>query len=106
MKKMTVAMKQPAARTQAFQAGLMPVPVRLDVWVLIPALLLLSFGIVMVGSASIAIAEGQGASTYHYLFRHLIFIAAGVSLALMLKVIPMAFLERVSRGKQIGRAHV
>jgi cell division protein FtsW len=97
MKKMTVAMKQPAARTQAFQAGLMPVPVRLDVWVLIPALLLLSFGIVMVGSASIAIAEGQGASTYHYLFRHLVFIATGVSLALMLKVIPMAFLERMSR---------
>ena len=94
---MTVAMKQPAARTQAFQAGLMPVPVRLDVWVLLPALLLLSFGIVMVGSASIAIAEGQGASTYHYLFRHLVFIAAGVSLALMLKVIPMAFLERISR---------
>jgi cell division protein FtsW len=97
MKKMTVAMKQPAARTQAFQAGLMPVPVRLDVWVLLPALLLLSFGIVMVGSASIAIAEGQGASTYHYLFRHLVFIGAGVSLALMLKVIPMAFLERMSR---------
>ena len=90
-------MKQTAARTQAFQSGMMPVPVRLDVWVLLPALLLLSFGIVMVGSASIAIAEGQGASTYHYLLRHLVFIAAGVSLALMLKVIPMAFLERISR---------
>ena len=75
----------------------MPVPVRPDAWVLLPALLLLSIGIVMVGSASIAIAEGQGASTYHYLLRHLVFIAFGVSLALMLKVIPMAFLERVSR---------
>jgi hypothetical protein len=40
MKKMTVAMKQPAARTQAFQAGLMPVPVRLDVWVLLPDFLM------------------------------------------------------------------
>ena len=97
MKKMTAAMKQPGARSQAFQAGSMPVPVLPDAWVLLPALLLLSIGIVMVGSASIAIAEGQGASTYHYLLRHLLFIAVGVSLALVLKVIPMAFLERVSR---------
>jgi len=75
----------------------MPVPVLPDAWVLLPALLLLSIGIVMVGSASIAIAEGQGAGTYHYLLRHLLFIAIGVSLALVLKVVPMAFLERVSR---------
>jgi len=75
----------------------MPVPVRLDTWVLLPALFLLSIGIVMVGSASIAIAEGQGASTYHYLLRHLVFIAAGVFFAMMFKAIPMAFLERISR---------
>jgi len=75
----------------------MPAPVRLDSWVLLPALLLLSFGIIMVGSASIAIAEGQGASTYHYLIRHLIFIAAGVTLTWSLKIIPIAFLERISR---------
>jgi cell division protein FtsW len=97
MKKMTAAIKQPLNRSQAFQAGTVPVPVRPDSWVLLPALLLLSIGIVMVGSASIAIAEGQGASTYHYLLRHLIFIIAGVSLALTLKVIPVAFLERFSR---------
>jgi cell division protein FtsW len=90
-------MKQPGARNQAFQAGSMPVPVRLDNWVLLPALALLSIGIVMVGSASIAIAEGQGASTYHYLMRHLVFIAAGLFLASVLRVIPMAFFERVSR---------
>jgi cell division protein FtsW len=97
MKKMTAAMKQPGSRSQALQAGSMPVPVLPDAWVLLPALLLLSIGIVMVGSASIAIAEGHGASTYHYLLRHLLFIAVGISLALVLKVVPMAFLERVSR---------
>lgn len=75
----------------------MPVPIRADAWVLLPALLLLSIGIIMVGSASIAVAEGQGASPYHYLVRHLIFITAGVTLALSLKVIPIAFLERISR---------
>jgi cell division protein FtsW len=97
MKKMTAAMKPPDSRVQAFQAGTMQAPVHLDTWVLIPALLLLAMGIVMVGSASIAIAEGQGASSYHYLARHLIFIAAGVFIALSFRVIPMAFLERISR---------
>ena len=97
MRRITAAMKQPGARNQAFQNGSMPVPVRLDNWILLPALLLLSIGIVMVGSASIAIAEGQGASTYHYLMRHLVFIAAGIFLASALRVIPMAFFERVSR---------
>jgi cell division protein FtsW len=97
MKKMTLALKPSGSRSQAFQAGAAPVQVSLDTWVLLPALLLLSLGIVMVGSASIAIAEGQGASTYHYLLRHIIFISAGVSLALMFKFIPITFLERVSR---------
>jgi cell division protein FtsW len=97
MKKMTLALKPAGSRNQAFQAGTMPVPVSLDSWVLLPALLLLAIGIVMVGSASIAIAEGQGASTYHYLLRHIVFISAGVFLALTFKVIPIAFLERVSR---------
>jgi cell division protein FtsW len=97
MRKMTAAMKRTETRNQAYQAGSMPVPVRLDTWVLLPALLLLSIGIVMVGSASIAVAEGQGASLYHYVLRHLIFISVGVTLALSLKVIPIAFLERISR---------
>ncbi len=94
---MTAASKAPGARNQAFHASSMPVPVRLDNWILLPALLLLAFGIVMVGSASIAIAQGQGVSPYHYLLRHLIFIAAGTALALTLRVIPMAFFERISR---------
>jgi cell division protein FtsW len=97
MIKMTAAMKTSGRRNQAFQAGSMQIPVRPDSWVLLPALLLLSIGIVMVGSASIAIAEGQGASTYHYLLRHLVFITIGVALAFSLKVIPMAFFERISR---------
>ena len=86
-----------AVRNQAFQAGLTPLPVRPDSWVLIPALLLLATGVVMVGSASIAIAEGQGVASYHYLLRHLLYIAMGVALALSLRLIPMAFLERISR---------
>lgn len=89
--------RRAATRQQAFQAGLSPLPVRPDSWILIPALLLLAVGIVMVGSASIAIAEGQGVASYHYLFRHLLYIGLGVALALSLRVIPMVFLERISR---------
>jgi cell division protein FtsW len=97
MRKMTATVSHTGRKSQAFVAGSIPLPVRPDSWILIPALLLLATGIVMVGSASIAIAEGQGASTFHYLLRHLLFIAIGVLLAFSLKVIPIAFLERVSR---------
>ncbi len=64
---------------------------------LVPALLLLAIGVVMVGSASVAITEDQGVATYHYLLRHLVYISLGVLLALGLRVIPIAFLERMSR---------
>ncbi len=72
-------------------------PVYLDNWVLVPALLLLAAGIIMVGSASISIAENQGVSTYHYLLRHLIYIGIGIMLAMVFRTIPIALMERVSR---------
>lgn len=97
MKKRTGTVKYSGRKSQAFLAGSAPLPVRPDSWVLIPTLLLLSIGIVMVGSASIAIAEGQGVSVYHYLLRHLVFIFIGVLLAFSLRVIPVRFLERISR---------
>jgi len=84
-------------KRQARQSGSVDTPVRPDSWVLIPALLLVAIGIVMVGSASVAIAENQGVSTYHYLLRHLIYIFIGLLLATTFRVIPIAFLERVSR---------
>ena len=82
---------------QARHSASVAVAIRPDSWVLIPALLLLSIGIVMVGSASIAIAESQGVSSNYYLLRHLIYLFLGVLLAMMFRVIPIAFLERVSR---------
>src|SRR5210317_986039 len=97
MRKMISTSRHGSRKAQAFQAGRSPLPVRPDTWVLIPGLLLLSIGIIMVGSASIAIAEGQGMNSYHYLLRHLVFIAIGVGLALTLRVIPVAFFERISR---------
>jgi cell division protein FtsW len=97
MRRKTVTAKRSTARHQAFVPGSVPVSVAPDSWVLIPALVLLCIGIVMVGSASIAIAEQQGAAAHHYLARHLVFIFLGLVLASTLRVIPMAFLERISR---------
>ena len=67
MTKLTLSNRAASRQNQAYLAGQKALPVTLDNWVLLPALLLLSVGIVMVGSASIAVAEGQGASSYHYL---------------------------------------
>jgi cell division protein FtsW len=82
---------------QARQAGLPGQAAGLDSWVLIPALLLLAVGMVMVGSASISVAEGQHVSVYHYLLKHCIFIFIGVFLATSFRIIPIDFLERISR---------
>ncbi len=71
--------------------------VQVDPWLLVPVLLLVASGLVMVGSASIAIAQSQGVSTSYYLVRHIIYILLGLALASTLRVIPIAFLERISR---------
>jgi len=51
----------------------------------------------MVGSASIAIAESHGVSSHYYLVRHVMYIVLGLMLASTFRVIPVAFLERISR---------
>lgn len=71
--------------------------IQIDAWLLVPVLLLVACGLVMVGSASIAIAESHGVSTSHYLVRHIIYVLLGLMLAATFRVIPIAFLERISR---------
>ena len=97
MRRKAVTAKRGKPGSQAYLPGTLGHPVLLDSWVLIPALLLLAIGFIMVGSASIAIAEEAGASTYHYLMRHIIFVVIGVMLAYTMRIIPVAFLERISR---------
>jgi cell division protein FtsW len=82
---------------QARHAGTAPQRISPDYWILVPTLLLVCIGLVMVGSASVAIAEGQGVSSWHYLARHAVFIAMGVIVALSLRIIPISFFERISR---------
>ena len=54
---------------------------RFDGWLLGAACALACLGVVMVGSASIAIASDYGVGPFHYLMRHGFFLAVGAGLA-------------------------
>ena len=90
-------MNKKPGRQQARRGTHAYTAVQVDAWLLVPVLLLVASGLVMVGSSSIAIADGHGVSTYHYLVRHIIYILLGVMLASTFRVVPIAFLERISR---------
>jgi len=68
-----------------------------DLWLLIPVMLLIGIGVVMVGSASIAVAESQGMGAYHYVVRHVLYICLGLLLASSFRIVPISFLERICR---------
>lgn len=87
----------PGSKAQARLAGTAPVEISPDFWILVPSLLLICGGLVMVGSASVAVAETHGVSSWHYLVRHALFIAIGITLGMSLRIIPIAFFERISR---------
>ncbi len=72
-------------------------PGRLDPVLLLVAIALAAFGIVMVASSSIAVAEGAGSSPYYYLVRHLVFLALGGGLAALVLRIPLDFWQHNSR---------
>lgn len=68
-----------------------------DPYLLGASIALAAFGLLMVASSSIAVAEGAGASPFYYLTRHMVFLALGVSLAGAAMFIPLAKWERNSR---------
>ncbi len=82
---------------QAYRGSRLYRPIPVDGWLLVPVLLLVACGLVMVGSASIAIAESHGVNSYYYLVRHAIYLLVGLMLALVFRQIPIDFLERISR---------
>ena len=90
-------MKKQVSQQQARRGSRLNRSIKVDNWLLIPVLLLVASGLVMVGSASIAIAESHGVATYYYLLRHLIYIVLGVILASSFRSIPIDFLERIRR---------
>jgi len=70
---------------------------RYDGWLLGIACVLACLGVVMVGSASIAIAEGRDAGPFYYLIRHVVFLAIGVGLAVVAMRTEMKTIEQYSQ---------
>jgi cell division protein FtsW len=94
---MKLSLANSSGKVQARPAGTAPVRISPDFWILVPALLLVCCGLVMVGSASVAVAEGHGVNSWYYLARHAVFIVIGITIAMSLRIIPISFLERISR---------
>ena len=70
---------------------------RFDAWLLCIALALTGLGVVMVASASMPYAMSSGYSPFHYLTRHLIFLAMGIAIGLVLTRVEMKRIEQHSQ---------
>lgn len=73
------------------------VPGDLDVPLVLAALGLAAFGLVMVASSSMAIAEGSGGDALQQATKHLVFLGIGLGVAIVVLTTPLAWLERHSR---------
>lgn len=85
--------------TQALPSGARanaPAIVLPDRVLLLSALALLLFGLVMVASASVAIAERQTGDTFYYFYHQLVYAGIGVAGALIVFMVPMETWERFS----------
>ena len=70
---------------------------RFDAWLLCIALGLVGLGVVMVASSSMPYAVSNGSSPFYFLVRHLLFLAIGVTLAVVLMNTEMKRIEQHSQ---------
>ncbi|MCU7844356.1 MAG: putative lipid II flippase FtsW [Candidatus Thiodiazotropha sp. (ex Monitilora ramsayi)] len=79
------------ARPQATDARSVerPAPALIDWWLLSATVLLLSFGLVMVASASMTVGDRLAGDPFFYVYRHLFAMGLGVSGALLMFQAPM-----------------
>lgn len=70
---------------------------RIDPRLLLPACVLAALGVVMVASSSIAMAEAQTGDPWHFLDRHLVFLAAGIVAGWLFTRIELSRLEAVGQ---------
>jgi cell division protein FtsW len=70
---------------------------RFDSWLLCIALALAGLGVVMVASSSMPYAMSNGAGPFHYLIRHLVFLALGIGMASVLMRTEMKRVEQYSQ---------
>ena len=67
---------------------------RYDLVLLLAATALASIGVVMVASSSIAVADGQHLGAFYYLKRHVVFLAMGITLAVVAARVELRFVEK------------
>ena len=75
---------------------------RFDPWLLGATLALACLGVVMVGSSSIAIAEGLGVGPFHFLGRHVVLLLAGAGLAAWVSRTELKWIEQHDRLLLLG----
>ncbi len=67
---------------------------RYDAGIVLAAFALVSVGVIMVASSSIAVADNQRIGPFYYLFRHLLFLGLGIGLAVAIARIELAWIEK------------
>ncbi|WP_246540689.1 putative lipid II flippase FtsW [sulfur-oxidizing endosymbiont of Gigantopelta aegis] len=67
----------------------------LDPWVLLISITIISLGIIMVGSASISIAERNNGEPFYYLYRQLIAAGLGLGIGTAVLFTPMKFWQSI-----------
>src|SRR5690606_4161623 len=88
------------ARTQATRLD--AIEGRFDPWLLGATLALACLGVVMVGSASIAIAEAHGQGPFHFLVRHVVLLLVGGALAAWVMRTELKWIEQHDRLLLLG----
>ncbi|MEP6634919.1 MAG: putative peptidoglycan glycosyltransferase FtsW, partial [Luteimonas sp.] len=98
-----MAVSYPTANGAAQQATrLDAIRGRYDPWLLGVSIALACLGVVMVASSSIAIGEGLGVGPYHFLARHLVFLAGGIGLAVWMMRTELKSVEQRDRLLLLG----
>ena len=70
---------------------------RFDPWLLGVSIALACFGVVMVGSSSIAIGEGLHVGPFYFLEKHVMFLAGGIALAVLAMRTELKLVEKYNR---------
>ncbi|HEY4556034.1 MAG TPA: FtsW/RodA/SpoVE family cell cycle protein, partial [Lysobacter sp.] len=70
---------------------------RYDGWLIAVACALAALGVVMVGSAGMSVGDKQGFGEFHYLTRHVVFLAVGTGLGVWLMRTSLKTIEQHSQ---------
>ncbi len=81
---------------QAKRKGTTTQPLIIDSWLLWSAVGLASLGVVMIASASLAIAENAGLHPLYYVLKHLVALTLGTLMGLVCLRLPLSNLEKAS----------